>query len=52
MEKKTKEINYWTYRPGFNILVGYKEGTIKTKSGGIKEVDLDRTVKDGKSLNK
>lgn len=44
---------YWPYNPGYNSLLGYKEGkTYKPKSGGLKEYSPDRTVKDGNSLNK
>lgn len=51
--EKGEKVRFWPYNPGYNLLVGYKEGKpSKPKSGGLKELAPDREVKDGKSLNK
>ena len=49
-----KKDKYWPYKGGYNHLLGYMEGkTVCTGRGeGVKVVSIDRTVKDGKSLNK
>lgn len=51
-KKKNEEKGYWQPRPGRNWLLGYVEGKPVTKGQGIREVQFDRSVKDGKSLNK
>lgn len=50
-KKKDKD---WPYKGSYNHLLGYMEGkTVHTGRGeGVKAVFVDRTVKDGKSLNK
>lgn len=55
MDKSKKEPpGYWQHRPGFNYYLGYPDGKVYiiSPSPRIKEVSLDRNVKDGKNLNK
>jgi hypothetical protein len=49
---KNKKDNFWPKRPGYNYVLGYVEGKPTPSTGGIKTKSIDRSVKDGKSLNK
>lgn len=52
-KKKTEEKGFWQHIPGYNWLLGYKEGkTQPPKSGGLRERTIDRNIKDGTGLNK
>lgn len=51
--KKTTEIaGCWPHRPGFNWLLGYYEGEPAAKSEGVREVYIDRNIRDGKEYCK
>lgn len=49
-KKRKVPEGYWPYRPGYNWLLGYNEGGkhySEVTTGGIKEVSMDRRVKEG-----
>lgn len=50
MAKKKK--TDWPYQGGYNHLLGYSEGKPPIQGEGIKVRHIDRTIKDGKGLNK
>lgn len=53
-QNKKEEANLWQRRPGYNYHVGFNDGKVcaPSQTSGMKEVCLDRAVKDGKTLNK
>ena len=52
--KSKEEAEYWQHRPGYNYHIGFNDGKVyaPSQTSGMKEVCLDRAVKDGKKLNK
>lgn len=49
MKTKKSDPGCWQHRSGYNL--GYKEGKVNGSRGGIKELYIDRGVKEGKNLN-
>ena len=50
--KEKPKTKYWEPRPGFNYHTGFPDPVQTSVKGGLKEKSIDRSVKDGQSLNK